>query len=111
MPLRSKLVSAGCSSPCEGWNLRRLLFVLLVGCRLPHFLYMSKSSTFLLDGEQWLISGCLYILRTVLGLNDAPAARKLVRLLLADPLNPREDWEDILDSYDADTSRGLLIRY
>jgi hypothetical protein len=47
----------------------------------------------------------------VLGLNDAASARKLVRLLLADPLSPRETWEDILDSYDADSSRGLLIRY
>ncbi|KAI2733751.1 hypothetical protein CBS147332_766 [Penicillium roqueforti] len=47
----------------------------------------------------------------VLGLNDATSARKLVRLLLADPLSPRENWEDILDSYDADSSRGLLIRY
>ncbi|EAW12694.1 uncharacterized protein ACLA_011210 [Aspergillus clavatus NRRL 1] len=47
----------------------------------------------------------------VLGLNDATAARKLVRLLLADPLSPRESWEDILDSFDADMSRGLLIRY
>lgn len=47
----------------------------------------------------------------VLGLNDATSARKLVRLLLADPLAPREGWEDILESYDADSSRGLLIRY
>ncbi|OJJ48409.1 hypothetical protein ASPZODRAFT_93002 [Penicilliopsis zonata CBS 506.65] len=47
----------------------------------------------------------------VLGLNDATAARRLVRLLLADPLNPREDWEDILDGHDEDFSRGLLIRY
>ncbi|KAJ5198922.1 Serine/threonine-specific protein phosphatase/bis(5-nucleosyl)-tetraphosphatase [Penicillium cf. griseofulvum] len=47
----------------------------------------------------------------VLGLNDATSARKFVRLLLADPLTPREGWEDILDSYDADSSRGLLIRY
>ncbi|KAL1853749.1 hypothetical protein Plec18170_005141 [Paecilomyces lecythidis] len=47
----------------------------------------------------------------VLGLNDAVATRKLVRLLLADPLKPREEWEDFLESYEADTSRGLLIRY
>ncbi|KAI9930052.1 hypothetical protein ASPWEDRAFT_48229 [Aspergillus wentii DTO 134E9] len=45
----------------------------------------------------------------VLGLNDATAARKLVRLLLADPLNARENWEDVLE--DVDPSRGLLIRY
>ncbi|QQK43338.1 DNA methylase, C-5 cytosine-specific, active site [Penicillium digitatum] len=47
----------------------------------------------------------------VLGLKDATSARKLVRLLLADPLAPREGWEDLLDSYDADSSRGLLIRH
>jgi hypothetical protein len=47
----------------------------------------------------------------VLGLNDVTAARRLVRLLLADPLSPREPWEDVLDSEDADMSRGLLIRY
>ncbi|KAF7130945.1 hypothetical protein CNMCM5793_003880 [Aspergillus hiratsukae] len=47
----------------------------------------------------------------VLGLNDATAARRLVRLLLADPLSSREPWEDVLDSDDADMSRGLLIRY
>ncbi|PWY90817.1 hypothetical protein BO70DRAFT_307105 [Aspergillus heteromorphus CBS 117.55] len=47
----------------------------------------------------------------VLGLNDATAARRLVRLLLADPLNAREGWEDALDAYGEDTERGLLIRY
>ncbi|KAL4817824.1 hypothetical protein BDW67DRAFT_174583 [Aspergillus spinulosporus] len=34
----------------------------------------------------------------VLGLNNVVAAKKLVRLLLADPLKEREDWEDMLDS-------------
>ncbi|EYE98463.1 uncharacterized protein EURHEDRAFT_448739 [Aspergillus ruber CBS 135680] len=47
----------------------------------------------------------------VLGLNDTNAARRLVRLLLSDPLSSREDWEDMLEGYEADTSRGLLIRY
>ncbi|KAF7585201.1 hypothetical protein BBP40_011753 [Aspergillus hancockii] len=47
----------------------------------------------------------------VLGLNDTTAARNLVRLLLADPLNARESWEDALDAYDSDRSQGLLIRY
>lgn len=47
----------------------------------------------------------------VLGLDNADAARKLVRLLLADPLGPREGWEDVLEGYDSDPSRGLLIRY
>ncbi|KAL4988731.1 hypothetical protein BDW68DRAFT_85897 [Aspergillus falconensis] len=49
----------------------------------------------------------------VLGLNDVAAARKLVRLLLADPLKEREDWEDMLDSAaeNGELERGLLIRY
>ncbi|CAL5871420.1 uncharacterized protein PFLUO_LOCUS5670 [Penicillium psychrofluorescens] len=47
----------------------------------------------------------------VLGLDNADSARRLVRLLLADPLRPRQSWEDILETYDADTSQGLLIRY
>ncbi|PYH98646.1 hypothetical protein BO71DRAFT_395021 [Aspergillus ellipticus CBS 707.79] len=47
----------------------------------------------------------------VLGLNDATAARRLARLLLADPLNARESWEDALDAYGEGTQRGLLIRY
>ncbi|PLB35776.1 uncharacterized protein BDW47DRAFT_133272 [Aspergillus candidus] len=47
----------------------------------------------------------------VLGLNDAVAARKLVRLLLADPLGEREGWEDVLDATDGDLTQGLLIRY
>jgi hypothetical protein len=48
---------------------------------------------------------------SVLGLDNADSARKLVRLLLADPLSQRESWEDILEDYDADPLRGLLIRY
>ncbi|KAJ5177189.1 uncharacterized protein N7482_003066, partial [Penicillium canariense] len=47
----------------------------------------------------------------VLGLDNTEAARKLVRLLLADPLGPRENWEDILESSDSGPSQGLLIRY
>lgn len=53
-------------------------------------------------GTDWLL---------VLGLDNAEPARKLVRLLLADPLVPREGWEEILESYDSDPARGLLIRY
>lgn len=36
-----------------------------------------------------------------------------MRLLLADPLKEREDWEDMLDSVseNGDLERGLLIRY
>ncbi|KAJ6007506.1 hypothetical protein N7540_011482, partial [Penicillium herquei] len=47
----------------------------------------------------------------VLGLDNVDSARRLVRLLLADPLGQRESWEDILDGYEGDPSRGLLIRY
>ncbi|KAJ5182524.1 hypothetical protein N7492_000140 [Penicillium capsulatum] len=47
----------------------------------------------------------------VLGLDTADSARRLVRLLLADPLSPRENWEDLLEGLDPDSSRGLLIRY
>ncbi|KAJ5737676.1 uncharacterized protein N7483_002801 [Penicillium malachiteum] len=47
----------------------------------------------------------------VLGLDSVDSARRLVRLLLADPLGQRESWEDILDGYEGDPSRGLLIRY
>lgn len=46
-------------------------------------------------------------------MNDVSSARKLVRLLLADPLKGKEDWEDMLDSVSeqGDLERGLLIRY
>ncbi|OXV06301.1 hypothetical protein Egran_05930 [Elaphomyces granulatus] len=47
----------------------------------------------------------------VLGLNDTLTACRLVRLLLADPLRPKESWEDLVNSYTADDSRGLLLRY
>lgn len=47
----------------------------------------------------------------VLGLNDTTAARRLVRLLLSDPLAPKEGWEDVLKGSDADISQGLVIRY
>ncbi|KAJ5980902.1 hypothetical protein N7481_008200 [Penicillium waksmanii] len=41
----------------------------------------------------------------VLGLDNADSARKLVRLLLADPLGPREDWENVLEGYESDPTR------
>lgn len=53
----------------------------------------------------------LTILRTVLGLDTAESARKLVHLLLADPLGEREAWEDIIEESRSDSTRGLLIRY
>ncbi|KEF54624.1 uncharacterized protein A1O9_09066 [Exophiala aquamarina CBS 119918] len=47
----------------------------------------------------------------VLGLNVQNTARRLVRLLLADPLRDEERWEkDFLKSTD-DASQGLLIRF
>ena len=55
-------------------------------------------------------SVCGLTFGTVLGLNDAVAARKLVRLLLADPLGSQEGWEDVLDATDGDLTQGLLIR-
>lgn len=36
-------------------------------------------------------------LRLVLGLGDTATAARLVRLLLADPLGPRAEWEDYLE--------------
>ncbi|CAI7631524.1 unnamed protein product [Penicillium manginii] len=48
---------------------------------------------------------------SVLGLDNADSARKLVRLLLADPLGPQEDWENILEGHESDPTRGVLIRY
>jgi hypothetical protein len=53
-------------------------------------------------------SACCFYL--VLGLGDTSIARRLVRLLLADPLKPREAWEDLLDSYITDGSHGILLR-
>ena len=50
------------------------------------------------------------VLVLVLGLNDTLTARRLVRLLLANPLQPKESWEDLLNSYAADDSRELLLR-
>ncbi|PGH19688.1 hypothetical protein AJ80_03843 [Polytolypa hystricis UAMH7299] len=47
----------------------------------------------------------------VLGLNDAATTVRLVRLLLADPLVPKDEWEEYLEKYQMDTSRGLLIKY
>jgi len=47
----------------------------------------------------------------VLGLNVQDTARRLVRLLLADPLNDAERWElQILDP-NADYTQGVIIRY
>ncbi|KAK2813547.1 hypothetical protein FQN49_008291 [Arthroderma sp. PD_2] len=47
----------------------------------------------------------------VFGLGGTQAAARLVRLLLADPLGPKEDWEARLDSSGAGESGSLLIRH
>ncbi|EEQ29242.1 hypothetical protein McanMca71_006646 [Microsporum canis] len=47
----------------------------------------------------------------VLGLGGTKTAAKLVRLLLADPLGPKEDWETLLDSRSNSESGSFLIRY
>ncbi|KAI2401259.1 3',5'-cyclic-nucleotide phosphodiesterase (PDEase) (3':5'-CNP) [Ophidiomyces ophidiicola] len=47
----------------------------------------------------------------VLGLNNTATAVRLVRLLLSDPLSPRAEWEEQLDSHPQHHSQGLIIRY
>ena len=61
-----------------------------------------SSSSSSLNAQNYVVA--------VLDLNDTSTARSLVRLLLADPLDSKRDWEDVLDSSDVDISRGLLIR-
>lgn len=48
---------------------------------------------------------------TVLGLNRQEAARRVVRLLLADPLASEQSWERQIDTVGENDGRGLLIRY
>lgn len=48
---------------------------------------------------------------TVLGLNRQAAARRLVQLLLADPLASEQSWERQIDTVGENDGRGLLIRY
>lgn len=38
------------------------------------------------------------------------ATARLVRLLLADPLGAKPEWEDYLEKYRADNEGGLLIK-
>lgn len=72
-------------------------------------IYLTTFLVFSLASLPWIgIDLVLYDL--VLGLDNADSARKLVRLLLADPLSPRESWEDTLEGYESDPSQGLLIR-
>jgi hypothetical protein len=47
----------------------------------------------------------------VLGLsNSQESARKLVKVLLADPLSEEGPWEKQLEDPESDDGRGLLIR-
>ncbi|KAL2372660.1 hypothetical protein BDBG_01245 [Blastomyces gilchristii SLH14081] len=47
----------------------------------------------------------------VLALDDTTTTARLVRLLLADPLSPKQAWEDYLEKHRMDGSRSLLIKY
>ncbi|EAS31189.3 uncharacterized protein CIMG_06668 [Coccidioides immitis RS] len=47
----------------------------------------------------------------VLGVDDTATAVRLVRLILADPLSSKADWEKHLEEYHLRDSQGLLIRY
>lgn len=47
----------------------------------------------------------------MLGINDTRSTRRLVRLLLADPLTEEQSWEELIDSYGIEGSNGLLIRF
>jgi hypothetical protein len=46
----------------------------------------------------------------VLGLDGAATASRLVRLLLADPLSPKAEWEDYLEKNGVNSDAGLLIK-
>ncbi|PGH36645.1 hypothetical protein GX50_00507 [[Emmonsia] crescens] len=46
-----------------------------------------------------------------LDLDNTATTARLVRLLLADPLSPKQQWENYLETHRMDTSRGLLIKY
>ncbi|PGH07278.1 hypothetical protein GX51_01822 [Blastomyces parvus] len=47
----------------------------------------------------------------VLALDDTATTARLVRLLLADPLSPKQHWEDYLEQHRMDGSGSLLIKY
>ncbi len=47
----------------------------------------------------------------ILGLNVQETARRIARLLLADPLGDEERWEKQLVDWDADFNQGLVIRH
>jgi hypothetical protein len=48
--------------------------------------------------------------KLVLGLDKTTTARKLVRLLIADPLGAAEPWEEQLEQVADNDGGGLLIR-
>ncbi len=43
-------------------------------------------------------------------MGEEKEARRLVRLLLADPLKGKDEWEDGLEGFSEGDGRGLLIR-
>ncbi len=43
-------------------------------------------------------------------MGEEKEARRLVRLLLADPLKEKDEWEDRLEGFSEGDGRGLLIR-
>ena len=47
---------------------------------------------------------------TALGGPDARQTRRLVRVLLADPLTPEAEWEQRLSNLDNDDGRAVLLR-
>lgn len=47
----------------------------------------------------------------MLGLDQTATARKLARLLLADPLGERESWEEQLEKAGDEEGGSLLIRF
>ncbi|GME40016.1 hypothetical protein B0A49_09583 [Neofusicoccum parvum] len=47
----------------------------------------------------------------VLGLGDQASAKRLARLLLADPLADKGSWEEALEEREADNGQAVLLRY
>lgn len=74
---------------------------------------MLPAQVIILYWQHFLLRSFLRLIpirMIVLGLDDTVSARRLVRLLLADPLSPREKWEDTLEGFGSDRSQGLLVR-
>ncbi|KAK2807568.1 hypothetical protein FQN51_000001 [Onygenales sp. PD_10] len=87
----------------------RELYAALQGVRdvAANHVNMSRLQLALrgLEGEKGIVRVA------VLGLDNTATTARLVRLLLADPLGEKAEWEDYLQTYRMESSRGLLIRY